>query len=223
MATPNGMVALRETLTQDAFILNNILNQIWEMARALFRAYPQPVGFVLLSTSMPTARFEADKESGQEGSQSTDQRDVRPANKGVAFPASGAWFDRSNLLIRLKQQDESRAFAEDLDAIGELIRNWRMDHQYPRARLAHDIGMPVDALLFLETGNGIPEDISKTQLLLLLRRLADDELGEEFTLRARSYLKKLDAALPGKARAQSTEHRSSLGSSEVALSQENLP
>lgn len=47
IATPNGMVALRETMTKDTCILNAILDRVGVLLRALLQVRPQTSDRVL--------------------------------------------------------------------------------------------------------------------------------------------------------------------------------
>ena len=156
--------------------------------------------------------------------ESSNQRNEQPADEGVANPVSGAWFDRSNVLIELEQAGQLRPLADELDAMGELIRSWRSQHRCTRSEFAREIGMPVDALLFLETGTGLPEDITSGQLQRLVQLFEHDKLGERFKSLVERYVEKVSAAaLASEEDGSSVGHRSNTQMDGVKHRSKKLP
>lgn len=213
MATPNGIVALRKTMTRDTRSLNNTPAWLDWLLRALVLVWQQTVAHVLSLASAVWAVVQepgepqgeqAAETSGAKVYRSEEGRDEDSAGTEVATPVFGAWFERSNLLIELEQQGKSRPLALELDAIGKEIKRWRGCHKQSRVQLAARAGMTADALLFLETGSGIPEDLTRRQLAQLQQIFAEGELSAStrFEQLAGSYLLALEqeagpAAPPG--------------------------
>jgi transcriptional regulator with XRE-family HTH domain len=221
MATPNGMVAWRKTMTRDTRSLNNTPAWLDWLLRAWVLGWQQTVARVLgLASGVWAVVEEPSAPQGEQAAESSggqvhrpgEERDERTAGEEVAVPVFGAWFERSNLLLELEQHGESRRLAAELDAIGKEIKRWRSSHKQSRAQLAARTGMTADALLFLETGSGIPEDLTRQQLARLRPLLAAGDLNAhaQFEQLAGRYLAALAAeagatAPPGSARTNSDE------------------
>jgi ribosome-binding protein aMBF1 (putative translation factor) len=187
VVTSDGMVMLNKTTVEDNFVLK-VLRQIELYLGILFLRGAQAMGRLWSQRSV--TRYACAHGSGKKDDSTVERQAECPAVQKVTFPVSSTWFDRSNLLIELERRGKGRAFAEDLDTIGELIRTWRALRNYPRAKLAQDLGISVDVLLFLETGDGIPEDITLEQLQRLVQLCRDDEVGDELALCIHRYVDK---------------------------------
>jgi len=193
MTTIDSMVAMGKTIVRDNVVLMTL-----QLMRLYKRAFSQ-IGTWAMSRLWSYVSVKEDAcDHRSEEDLTIEQLRHQAAVQDIAFPVSrsSSWFDRSSFLIELEQKENKRAFSEDLDAIGELFSAWRVLHNYTRASLAQELGISVDALLFLETGSGTQDDISWEQWQRLISLCRNDVVGEKLALRIYRYIDVTRATVP---------------------------
>lgn len=95
--------------------------------------------------------------------------------------------DRCNVVAEDGRAQEDSREIEALDAIGDLLKTWRIQQQLTRATLAEQLGMTSEQLLFLETGMSMSHDISIDQLKRLQEMLANSVQSGELTCLLQEY------------------------------------
>ena len=103
-------------------------------------------------------------------------------------PLSQEFLDRCSLVVDRVRSGQEAMTNEHLQAIGKRVRAWRIQSGYTRATLAERLGMDPDRLLFMETGIGLPDDVTLPQLLQLRALLAGSDHGRGFGRLVQEYL-----------------------------------
>jgi len=101
---------------------------------------------------------------------------------------SQALLDRCNLVVDGVLSGQEPVMDKHLQAIGKKVKLWRIQSEYTRAALAKRLGMNPDQLLFLETGVGMPEDVTLSQLLRLQALLTESDQGRDFDQQVQEYV-----------------------------------
>lgn len=102
-------------------------------------------------------------------------------------PIADELLDRCNLVADTGREQENSEGLQVLDAIGDLLKTWRIGHGFTRAMVAEKLDMTREKLLFLETGMSMTADISVQQLTLLQSMLAQSAHAKELTALLEKY------------------------------------
>jgi hypothetical protein len=78
-----------------------------------------------------------------------------------------------------------------LEQIGRIIRTWRIKNGDARVELAEKLDLEGDRLLCMERGIGLPEDITKEQLLTLQSLLGTNDIDRQLKALIQGYLTSL--------------------------------
>jgi len=95
--------------------------------------------------------------------------------------------DRCNVVAQDGRNQENDRVIGVLDAIGDLLKTWRIQQQLTRAALAEQLDMTREQLLFLETGMSMSCDISIEQLKRLQEMFANGAQSKELTCLLQEY------------------------------------